>query len=178
MITRKQCKECKNYFEVNKWQSGKIYCSDLCKPGFKNGQGNSMSERALWSYIQRNLKKHGQISRVENAFYKGMPDVNYLIGGVEGWIELKYLKSYPIREKTIVKVRHFTREQKIWHYNRIMQNGKTTVILQIEKDYFLFANENVRLVGFLTKPDMIAKANKYWKNKINFLELKESLCNF
>ena len=38
----------------------------------------------------------------------GTPDVNY----VEGWIELKNLRSWPKRAATIVRIEHFTEQQR------------------------------------------------------------------
>ena len=49
-----------------------------------------MSETNLWRYLQRNLKDNKtMLMRVENPFYKGIPDVNFLIDGNEGWLDLK-----------------------------------------------------------------------------------------
>ena len=66
-----------------------------------------MSERNLWRYLQRNLKDNKSLlMRVENSLYKGIPDVNYLIDGNEGWIELKYMPEYPKKDIT-VSLNHF-----------------------------------------------------------------------
>ena len=136
-----------------------------------------MSERNLWRYIQKNLKQtNNMLMRVENAFYKGIPDVNYLIDGVEGWVELKYVNEYPKRESTEIKVSHFTTEQKLWHNTRNKMNGLASVLVQVESDYFLFKKERINLIGALTKRKMFQLSNKSWKNKINFEELKKELC--
>jgi len=50
------------------------------------------------------------------------------------------------------------------------------VLVQVESDYFLFKKERINLVGALTKRKMFQHANKSWKNKINFEELKKELC--
>lgn len=174
-ITR-NCKECNKEFTINKWQKGKLYCTDLCKPGFKSKRGNSVSESNLWKYFQRNMRSRGIVQRVENAFYKGMPDVNYLINGTEGWLELKYIKCYPKRKDTPVAVRHFTKEQKIWHLTRAKKQGRTNVLLQVEKDYYLFINENISMIGKLTKEDMKLKSDAFWEQRINFNDMAVLLC--
>jgi hypothetical protein len=135
-----------------------------------------MSESNLWRYIQKNLKSYGVLSRVENAFYKGMPDVNYLIDGVEGWIELKFISQFPARQNTIVRVPHFTEEQKIWHEQRVKYKGNTTVLIQVERDYFIFKKDKIKLVGSLTRNSMVKLANKHWPKRINFKELRKELC--
>ena len=33
------CPTCKKEFEITKWQKSKIYCQDICKPGFKPNFG-------------------------------------------------------------------------------------------------------------------------------------------
>ena len=35
----KVCKGCKEQFIVNKWQKGKLYCNDACKPTFRPNRG-------------------------------------------------------------------------------------------------------------------------------------------
>ena len=35
----KVCKGCKEQFVVNKWQKGKLYCNDACKPTFRPNRG-------------------------------------------------------------------------------------------------------------------------------------------
>lgn len=48
-----------------------------------------MSEATLRKYVARLI--HGHCSQVEShATAIGIPDTNYCINGVEGWIELKY----------------------------------------------------------------------------------------
>ena len=81
--------------------------------------------------------KKGLFSRIENPFYKGIPDVNYLMNGVEGWIELKYVKSFPKKELTPVSIPHYTKEQKMWHKVRYDAGGNTAIILQVDKYYFI-----------------------------------------
>ncbi len=136
-----------------------------------------MSENNLWRYLQKNLKdSKTMLMRIENPFYKGVPDVNFLIDGNEGWLELKYIPQYPKKEITIVKVPHFTIEQKIWHNARFKNKGRTMVLIQVDDDYFIFKKEKINLLGSLNKFRMFQHANKFWKNKINFRELRKELC--
>jgi hypothetical protein len=136
-----------------------------------------MSETNLWRYLQRNLKDNKtMLMRVENTFYKGIPDVNFLIDGNEGWLELKYMPEYPKKDYTEIKVPHFTKEQKLWHDARYKNKGRTMVLIQVDSDYFIFKKERINLLGSLTKKSMFKFANKSWKNRIDFKELRKELC--
>ena len=110
---------------------------------------DSMSERNLWRYLQRNLRDKGLFMRIENPFYEGVPDVNYLINGIEGWIELKFLKQFPKKELTPIKLPHYTTAQKIWHKIRHENKGNTAIILQVDNYYFIFKQDKTALVGNL-----------------------------
>ena len=39
------CPTCKKQFEITKWQKSKIYCQDICKPGFKPNAGKPKTGR-------------------------------------------------------------------------------------------------------------------------------------
>ena len=136
-----------------------------------------MSEKNLWQYCRRHMADRGILMRIENAFYKGVPDVNFLIGGIEGWLELKFLHEFPKKENTPVKIPHFTQEQKLWHKERWENHGLTAMLLQVNDYYFLFVSDKIALVGHLSKRGLINNATKCWRNRINFEEFINILCN-
>ena len=70
-----------------------------------------MSENNFWRYIKNHMKGIGIFTRIENSFFKGIPDVNFLIDGIEGWIELKYREKFPVRTNTPIRLQHFTKEK-------------------------------------------------------------------
>ena len=39
MIAKKICKTCGVEFDINKWQTTKVYCNDACKPTFRPNRG-------------------------------------------------------------------------------------------------------------------------------------------
>ena len=136
-----------------------------------------MSEKNLWQYCRRHLSDKGLLMRIENAFYKGVPDVNFLINGIEGWLELKFLHKFPKKETTAISVPHFTQEQKLWHKTRWENDGLTAMLLQVADYYFLFVSDKIALVGILSKKGMISNATKCWRNRIDFEEFINVLCN-
>ena len=36
---KKNCKTCGVEFDINKWQTKKVYCNDACKPTFRPNRG-------------------------------------------------------------------------------------------------------------------------------------------
>jgi hypothetical protein len=49
------CKTCGEEFVITKWQKGKIYCNDICKPTFRPNKGKPKTGRPRKSEIQRNI---------------------------------------------------------------------------------------------------------------------------
>jgi hypothetical protein len=96
--------------------------------------------------------------RVENPIHPGTPDVNLAIGC---WIELKYLASPP-RPGCLLRIPHFTREQRVWLYRRWRYApGTTFLLLEIRADHqwLLFDGDvAAKVVGCSTYDDHRAKA--------------------
>lgn len=92
-----------------------------------------MSEQNMRGRVVRALRPLHGIA-VENPALPGTPDVNY----VEGWIELKWLREWPINEETIVRFEHFTPQQRVWHIKRRMAGGVSWVLVQCKKEWLLF----------------------------------------
>jgi hypothetical protein len=122
-----------------------------------------MAESDLWSTLKHHTQRHGHIERVENMAGIGRPDVNYCIRGVEGNIELKQLPEWPKREDTVVPVRHFTPQQRLWIRDRVRAGGRVYVLLQVCRPanlYMLLPGEWARtsLGLFATQQQIIAAA--------------------
>ena len=135
-----------------------------------------MSENNFWRYIKNHMKGIGIFTRIENSFFKGIPDVNFLIDGIEGWIELKYREKFPVRTNTPIRLQHFTKEQKLWHKNRVENGGRTFLFVKVDKTYYLFKGKNIQLVGDMNRKEMKSKSCKTWLNKVNFKEFVKELC--
>ena len=71
---------------------------------------------------------------VENAVRSGTPDIAY----IGGWMELKYLKQWPKRPETPVRIHHFTRQQRIWLKRHWQLGGNAFLLLQCKREWFLF----------------------------------------
>ena len=66
--------------------------------------------------------------RVENPIHPGTPDVN-LVGR---WIELKCISAWPVRNTTVVRIPHYTPQQRVWLYRRWRAApGSTLLLLEV-----------------------------------------------
>jgi hypothetical protein len=91
-----------------------------------------MSEATMRGRVVRALKDVHAIA-VENPALPGTPDINY----VEGWIELKWLRKWPVNPDTIVRFPEFTGQQRVWHIKRRLAGGVSWVLVQIDQQWLL-----------------------------------------
>jgi hypothetical protein len=86
--------------------------------------------------------------RVENPIHPGTPDVNFCTGT---WMELKCIPAWPKRDGTLVRISHFTQEQRVWLYRRWRHApGSTLLLLEVRADrqWLLFDGDvATRIVG-------------------------------
>jgi hypothetical protein len=71
--------------------------------------------------------------RVENLACPGTPDIN-AAGDI--WIESKVIKDWP--DYGVVRVPHFTPQQRLWHIHRQRCGGNSLLCLQVSRKIFLF----------------------------------------
>ena len=70
--------------------------------------------------------------RVENPIHPGTPDVNIADGR---WIELKCIPTWPVRASTVVRIAHYTPQQRVWLYRRWKAApGSTLLLLEVRAD--------------------------------------------
>lgn len=106
--------------------------------------------------VTRGLREIGAIA-VENPVLPGTPDVNY----VEGWIELKWLRSWPV-QGGVVSIPHFTPQQKVWHYKRRRAGGNSWFLLQCRREWILLDGAvAAKVINKLTREELI-DAGAYW----------------
>lgn len=110
---------------------------------------------------------------IENRAWPGTPDINY----AEGWIECKWLRAWPKKADTSVKLDHpLLDEQRVWLRQRCCRGGKAWVMLQCKREWFLFWGETAAFqIGIATREMLMHHAMKYWPNGLNERELLEVL---
>jgi len=132
-----------------------------------------MSESDLRGKLTSKLKKLDAVS-VENPACPGTPDVNY----IEGWIELKWLRSWPVRSNTNITIEHYSKEQRLWHRKRGFRKGNCWLLLQCRLEYLLFyADVAAQNIGKCTREQLIDLTVKYWSKGMKWDELIRFLEN-
>ncbi len=96
-----------------------------------------MSERQLWYDLREQLRPYGWLLRVENVASPGTPDVAYVLYGHAGWLELKYLKSWPARGQIPVRIPSLTAAQCVCLESIAKAGGAAWLCLQIAGWYGL-----------------------------------------
>lgn len=95
-------------------------------------------------WLVKLLRKNGaHAMAVDNeSCYPGTPDVNYCFKGIyrghtEGWIEIKRLESWPARPSTVVRIPHFSPQQRIWLQQRTAAGGVCFILLHVGRQKIL-----------------------------------------
>lgn len=99
---------------------------------------------------------------VENPTWPGTPDVSC----TGGWIELKVLRDWPKRNPNgLVRVPHFTQQQRLWHARWKRHGGTSWVLIVIGREVLLFDGaEAAEYLGFVTRERLYGMAHRIWKN--------------
>lgn len=104
--------------------------------------------------------------RVENPIHPGTPDVNLANGN---WIELKCVLGWPARESNLLRIQHFTPQQRVWLYRRWKYApGSTYLLLEVRADAeWLLFNGDVaaKIVGRATTSEHRLKARVLLKER-------------
>lgn len=133
-----------------------------------------MSERDMRRNVMRRLREL-DAKPVENPVWPGTPDVNY----VEGWIELKWARAWPVNGNTSpVLIHHYTPQQRVWLARRWKAGGNSCLLLQVGKEWLLFTGEVAAVhVGRATRVELERLAVRHWRNGLITEELISCLNN-
>lgn len=112
--------------------------------------------------------------RVENAVNPGTPDVNCILG----WIELKQIRpeDMPKRAGTVLRLDHFTPEQRAWLTRRAYFGGACWVLLLLGEQWVLIVGRTAaEHLGRVNVADTLALASHVWPTKPSAEELQKAL---
>lgn len=130
-----------------------------------------MSESGQRSRVVRALRSLDALA-IENPICPGTPDVNY----IGGWLELKWLRSWPSRENTVVQLPHFTIQQRRWLRDRHALGGDAWLLLQCKAEWLLFTGRDAHdYVGNLTREGLYKVVRARWTRGLKDKELVECL---
>lgn len=135
-----------------------------------------MNEATLRNYIRKGLLAKGVLTtHHEDLLNAGIPDLSYSHGGVHGWIELKWREAWPKREATIVKIDHYTKEQKHFLLTRGRAGGRCWLLLRVGREHLLFDHEDAQSVGSENGPKTLLRGLLFYDDRIDFEQLTRTL---
>ena len=138
-------------------------------------------EATSWDWlrdgIMKTLPNFALLERMENGVNIGTADVNYLIRGVEGWLELKAVEL-PKRENTPVLGEKcgLSVAQVNWHLARQQVLGRTWVFVSALPFRWLVWGGLAREVNRMTRDELCVRARMWYDEKWGPNEWKR-LCN-
>jgi hypothetical protein len=135
-----------------------------------------MNESGLWQYIKQGMMGSGwHPTRIESSAGNGVPDVSYGLPGINGWIELKHIPEWSVRNTTKVKL-PLRPEQKHWIKARGELSGNVWVIVRIA-DMFYLLNHKDALEAYegWTQAEWKSFATFWWYKRIDFKGLYSHL---
>lgn len=135
------------------------------------------SETALWKCFKKNMQPYGTYDRHEDKLNLGVPDVSYVMfnGICSGWIELKHAHKYPVRSTTDFKLSHYTQDQRNWLRRRGTAGDDCWLLLQVNRDYWLFDWHGAQQVGRWPWVQTSRYAVRGWVGGMNWAELASTL---
>jgi len=89
-------------------------------------------EAVLWGWLRDRLPS-GHYSRVESETSPGIPDVNFCVRGVEGWVELKSTaktSGHPFRRRGD-KGKGLRAAQIRWITGRVKEGGRVWILASV-----------------------------------------------
>ena len=135
-----------------------------------------MNEATLRNYVRKGLHANGILTtHHEDALNPGIPDLSYSGNGVHGWIELKWLEAWPKRADTIVRIPHYTKEQKHFLLSRGRAGGRCWLLLRVGTWHLLMDHERAQRAGELKKGLLLSHSSLSWGGRIDFEQLTRIL---
>ena len=127
-----------------------------------------MAESDMRKNLCNQLKKLDAFA-VENPARPGTPDINF----IGGWIECKWLRKWPTRIGTPVKLDHpLLTGQKVWIRRRNRRNGRAWVMLQCGREWLLFKGDVAcDSLGTSTRAELYRHAYAHWTAGLDADEL-------
>lgn len=109
------------------------------------------------------------VQRHEDAYSAGIPDLSFAGRGVDGWIELKAVASWPVRFATPVRLdrdRVKIARQVGWLEQRAAHGAARCFILaKVAGEWLLFREGLRRLVDGLPSDELCRLASHHWAER-------------
>jgi len=107
--------------------------------------------------------------RIETPDADGVPDVNCTVCDVE----LKYVREWPKRPDTPLRLDHYSPQQRVWHKRRCKAGGLCFVLIGVGKEHLLIWGDTAAdHLGRVTRMELIMLADGHWES---FKDMKGEL---
>lgn len=115
----------------------------------------SRRENTFKKYLMRKMGTSWDAQSHEDKYSLGIPDLSFGARGVNGWIELKQIPTWPKLEHGLAKPDKYTSIQLNWLRNRNKKGGHCFVMVKVGKDeIFLFDSDYAGMVKYgMTRGD-------------------------
>ncbi len=141
-----------------------------------------MTEAALRTIYSGKMRTYGLIHWIEVKIKSGIPDSAYALRcrnrTVDGWCELKFLKDWPKRPATPVRVPSLKLSQVRWMEKHHKVGGRVSLLLQIGRGTYLLLTAPVVRLLFdrkLTCLELMAQARVCSVRGFPTVEILEAL---
>lgn len=124
-------------------------------------------EATSWDWLREGIKKtipaFSILERVENGVLAGMADVNYVLRGSEGWIELKAV-ALPARDGTPVlgPKDGVSIAQANWHRSRQQVLGKTWIFISAKPYRWLVSGIHADHVNGWDRDELCVRSRMWY----------------
>jgi hypothetical protein len=98
----------------------------------------------------------------------GVPDVVCSVGGRHHFIELKSVVRFPKKDKTPIRLPHFTSDQRWWLKQHGEAGESCYVFLKVDKEYFLYHWSNLAGLGEWTRQELMDNCVFYAKGRMDY----------
>lgn len=134
-------------------------------------------ENTFKKYLMSVMGRQWDAQSHEDMYSDGIADLSFGMEGINGWIELKHIPKWPMKENTLVKPKHYTAIQVNWLISRWKKGGNCFVFVKVGKDeYFLFHALIARSIRHgMTRFAYEQRCIMYWRGSVNAKELKDRL---
>jgi hypothetical protein len=133
-----------------------------------------MNETGMWKSLSKHMKGLWHAQRHEDLCSSGIADVSFASDGICGWVELKYKSAWPKRKTTPLRLKHFTKEQRIWLKKRGKYCNNVFILISVKDEWLLFRWQATDKLGYMTREEMYNNIHLKFRcgkrfDKINFL---------
>lgn len=138
------------------------------------------AEANLWNRLRTNMigKYWQEATRHEDKFQKGIADVSFCQCGIAGWMELKHVSEWPRREKTLVRIPHYSIEQKDFLEKKGIAMGNTWLFVQVEGDFLLYNHTAAQFLPDKTKTEMVGLSTFFYEGRLDYARFARDLSDW